>query len=369
MIANALVFLSGALVAGLVALILYPAFTRRAARLARRELEQRLPRSLSEIAAEKDAIRAEYAARAAKTEVELRTARKSLVDERLARAEETAELLLLRADRRTYSEGLAAAEARVGEAREQLRARDEALARTAAENRDLERRLAGMNERLLDAEGRAAEAERIASDLRLAMVTADAIAVARDGGPVHPLDRTVERPADLSVAMAPVEPPPLRDPIAELLGPMAKPATPGAAPQPPGRIRSFPPLVGEADPETGASDEPQRRAPMQDGLEERIRTVLGVNRRRRDSGEGEVATAQPDAALPPQPDAALPSPPVAALPPPVAVDPAAEADHARRVEDLAARLRRLKARNATSRSRAEAVADGGGDGSPPDPSN
>jgi chromosome segregation ATPase len=60
MIEYVLVFLLGMLVAGLIWLILLPAFWRRAVRLTTQRLEQALPLSPNEIAAEKDRLRAEH---------------------------------------------------------------------------------------------------------------------------------------------------------------------------------------------------------------------------------------------------------------------------------------------------------------------
>ncbi len=63
-----MVFALGVLVAALLALLVLPALSRRAERLARRRVEARFPASLAEIAAERDHFRAELAVEARRLE-------------------------------------------------------------------------------------------------------------------------------------------------------------------------------------------------------------------------------------------------------------------------------------------------------------
>ena len=56
-----MIFALGFLAASLCGLLLLPAVNARAARLSRRRIEARLPLSLSEVAAEKDYLRAQFA--------------------------------------------------------------------------------------------------------------------------------------------------------------------------------------------------------------------------------------------------------------------------------------------------------------------
>jgi len=67
-IETAMVFALGVLVAALLALLVLPALSRRAERLARRRVEARFPASLAEIAAERDHFRAELAVEARRLE-------------------------------------------------------------------------------------------------------------------------------------------------------------------------------------------------------------------------------------------------------------------------------------------------------------
>lgn len=68
MIETIAVFLLGALGAGLVALLVAPMFTRRAARLAERQLRASLPLTLPEFQAQKDLLRADFATQLRKVE-------------------------------------------------------------------------------------------------------------------------------------------------------------------------------------------------------------------------------------------------------------------------------------------------------------
>ncbi len=61
MIYEALIFALGFLVAGLLTLLILPAVWRRAVRLSARRLEMQMPLSMSEIVAERDQLRAEFA--------------------------------------------------------------------------------------------------------------------------------------------------------------------------------------------------------------------------------------------------------------------------------------------------------------------
>lgn len=62
-IEQAMYFALGFLIAGLVFLMLLPAFWRRAMRLSMRRLQMLAPMSMDEVTAERDLLRAEFAAR------------------------------------------------------------------------------------------------------------------------------------------------------------------------------------------------------------------------------------------------------------------------------------------------------------------
>lgn len=79
MIELTLVFLLGMLVAGLIWLVLLPAFWRRAVRLTTERLERSLPISANEILAEQDRLRAEHGVALARMQQSVDRARANLV--------------------------------------------------------------------------------------------------------------------------------------------------------------------------------------------------------------------------------------------------------------------------------------------------
>src|SRR6478752_6222249 len=76
-----MVFALGFLTAALLALLVLPALSRRAERLARRRVEARLPMSMAEIAAERDHLRAEIAVEARRIELKAEAAAKVRADD------------------------------------------------------------------------------------------------------------------------------------------------------------------------------------------------------------------------------------------------------------------------------------------------
>lgn len=141
MIQATLIFLLGFLAAGFIAVLAGPAIWRRAVALTRRRMEAALPLSLTEIRADKDAVRAEYAVATRRLEMTIRSLREEMVAQ-------TLETERVRARFRQASQTLDEKEAaRAGlEGREQeLLAR---LDQTTQEAGRLAERLAG-RERLL----------------------------------------------------------------------------------------------------------------------------------------------------------------------------------------------------------------------------
>ena len=202
MIESALVFALGALTTAILAIVVMPAFTRRAARLARRDLELRLPRTLDEIAALRDGVRAEYAARTARVQAALEAANQSLVAERLTKADMAVQLSALRSERRAYQATMSEAEDRITAAFADLREREESLARAAMEKRELERQLTRLSEKLAEAEARTVEGERWANGMFPSPVSAESSA---PEGPAAPMGMA---PAPVFPELVPSPPPP-----------------------------------------------------------------------------------------------------------------------------------------------------------------
>jgi hypothetical protein len=112
-----MIFALGFLAASLCGLLLLPALNARAARLARRRAEARLPLSPAEIAAERDFLRAQFAVQ----------------QRRLERRAETAE-----AKRQTEMAALGAGTMRVAALTRDVAARDSEIAQVQAKARELE---------------------------------------------------------------------------------------------------------------------------------------------------------------------------------------------------------------------------------------
>ena len=171
MIETVLIFLAGMLTAGLGALLLMPAINSRAVRLYRRRLDQQLPRSVAEMAAAKDAIRAEMAARMARVEVELDAARQAAATAQLQSSEDRQLARALEAEKVSFEATIADYEKRLDEAHSIARYAHEAVARVDAERRDLQRQV---SVRAMEAETSRDEAESLAADMKMALVEAEA---------------------------------------------------------------------------------------------------------------------------------------------------------------------------------------------------
>ncbi len=171
MIETVLIFLAGMLTAGLGALLLMPAINSRAVRLYRRRLDQQLPRSVAEMAAAKDAIRAEMAARMARIEVELDIARRAVASAELSSSEDRRLTRALEAEKAAFEATIADYEKRLEEAHSIARYAHEAVARVDAERRELQRQI---STRAMEAETSRDEAESLAADMKMALVEAEA---------------------------------------------------------------------------------------------------------------------------------------------------------------------------------------------------
>lgn len=207
MIETVLIFLAGVLTAGLFALLLMPAINARAVRLYRRRLDQQLPRSVAEMAAAKDAVRAEMAARTARIEIELDTARQAVAAAELKSSRDRQLARALEAEKVDFEATIAEYEKRLEEARSIARYAHEAVARVDAERRDLQRQV---KIRSMEAEESRDEAESLAADMKMALVEAEAriavlsetIADLTDTPPlIHPPGMT---PSTFTTPLAPV---------------------------------------------------------------------------------------------------------------------------------------------------------------------
>ncbi|GHD12042.1 hypothetical protein ACFOEZ_08795 [Tianweitania populi] len=146
-IQSILAFILGFLVAGLLAILIAPAFRRRAERLTRQRLEATLPMSLNEMQAERDRVRAEYAVEVRRVEADAKS-QKSKANER------SVEVARLTAQLKTAEQASSDRSAAVA-------ARDVTIA-------DLESQLAGEREMLAGLKEKLSAAERNLADRSLA---------------------------------------------------------------------------------------------------------------------------------------------------------------------------------------------------------
>ncbi len=146
-IQSILAFILGFLVAGLLAILIAPAFRRRVERLTRQRLEATLPMSLNEMQAERDRVRAEYAVEVRRVEADAKS-QKSKANER------SVEVARLTAQLKTAEQASADRSAAVA-------ARDVTIA-------DLEGQLASEREMLAGLKEKLSAAERNLADRSLA---------------------------------------------------------------------------------------------------------------------------------------------------------------------------------------------------------
>jgi DNA repair exonuclease SbcCD ATPase subunit len=99
LIENMMYFALGALVAGLLALIILPAVWKRAVRLTKRRIEAATPITMAEFRADKDQLRAEFALSTRRLEMNVETLRRKLTEQLAEVNQKRADLATLKAER------------------------------------------------------------------------------------------------------------------------------------------------------------------------------------------------------------------------------------------------------------------------------
>jgi chromosome segregation ATPase len=99
LIENMMYFALGALVAGLLALIILPAVWKRAVRLTKRRIEAATPITMAEFRADKDQLRAEFALSTRRLEMNVETLRRKLTEQLAEVNQKRADLAVLKAER------------------------------------------------------------------------------------------------------------------------------------------------------------------------------------------------------------------------------------------------------------------------------
>ncbi|WP_062207981.1 hypothetical protein [Aureimonas sp. AU12] len=173
MLATGLVFVLGALIASLVALLLVPLVWRKAQRLARRDFEATIPTSVNEIRAEVDAVRAASAFDIRRIEIQAREAREAGARERAEAGRivvENGELRIRQAELQNELAAGAGALRRLEEKLEALTGERDELHETRQE---LRHKLQLRGEELEGLASKYQEMREAADDRRLALAAAE----------------------------------------------------------------------------------------------------------------------------------------------------------------------------------------------------
>lgn len=156
LIENMMYFALGALVAGLIALVILPAVWKRAVRLTKRRIESATPITMAEFRADKDQLRAEFALSTRRLEMNVESLRKKLTEQLAEVNQKRSELGVLKAERDKHGAIVTELESRAAE----LRAR---VAELERDNTDLAQRLR-MRDR--EVEGRMEELAKLRESVR-----------------------------------------------------------------------------------------------------------------------------------------------------------------------------------------------------------
>ena len=124
---SVLFFVLGFLSAGFIALTVAPAVWRRASFLTRKRIEASVPLTLSEIQADKDRMRAEFAMATRRLEINFKTFREKAAAQIVEINRNREELKQLMSERSERHEALTKLEAQAGEVRAELRKREDQL--------------------------------------------------------------------------------------------------------------------------------------------------------------------------------------------------------------------------------------------------
>ncbi|SON57094.1 hypothetical protein HDIA_3553 [Hartmannibacter diazotrophicus] len=217
MIEQAMYFALGVLTTGIVTLLVAPALAHRARRLAIRDALARLPMTLEEIAAQKDAIRAEYAAKTSALERRTSEAEDALAIARLRIHELENDNLALQASSNDFDIQIEEEQEREGHLRQILAEREAALLSERAHSAELQGRIAQLLGRLPPEPG--AEKRSVQ-------------AAAADEPSRSPLPRAAEMAARIAVPPPPASQPPLPEPSGTKTA--GEPASPNPATAQPG---------------------------------------------------------------------------------------------------------------------------------------
>ncbi len=166
-------FVLGLLTAGLIALALTPAVWRRAHRLAKARVESGLPMSLGEVHAEKDQLRATFAMSARRLELQVEDLKTTSSEQAIAASRYRGEIATLTAELGEKTTAIAALEARLGTARDELKAAEGRVEAVRAEVVGRDASLADRAQRIAALEAALAASHLLTEEQRLELVARD----------------------------------------------------------------------------------------------------------------------------------------------------------------------------------------------------
>ena len=143
MIQSILFFTLGFLCAGFLALMVAPAIWRRAVALTRKRIEASVPLSLTDIQADKDRMRAEFAMSTRRLEMSIKAFKDKAAAQIIEINRNRDELKRLANNRDGQNQSLSEMEAKSGELRGELRQREDQLQRLAAKLAEAEKAIEG----------------------------------------------------------------------------------------------------------------------------------------------------------------------------------------------------------------------------------
>lgn len=170
MVEAVMYFTLGLLTAGLLGLMVAPAVWRRAVRLTRARIERSVPLTLSEIQADKDQLRAEFAMSTRRLEMSVERLKEKAA-EQLIEINRKRELISRLASEHTgRADTLKRLEEHESEMRDRLRGKEEALANTTAELSNIEARLTERNHTLMEVEKRLDSLNQVSAEQTVELV-------------------------------------------------------------------------------------------------------------------------------------------------------------------------------------------------------
>ena len=173
-IQSVLAFILGFLVASLLAILIAPAFRRRAERLTRQRLEATLPMSLNEMQAERDRVRAEYAVEVRRVEADAKSQKTRANERSVEIARLTAQLKTAEQASSDRSAAVAARDVTIADLEAQLAGEREAIAGLKEKLSATERNLADRSLAYEELSRLQEEASLLASNRQIDLVSRDA---------------------------------------------------------------------------------------------------------------------------------------------------------------------------------------------------